>query len=102
VGIIEKDKEKTAFITQEGLFEFNGMLFGLCNAPATFQSLINLPLSGMLWNECLVYLDDIVITFEGRLREVNLKAKLTECSFLRKKGVIPRTCHFIATDPNVL
>jgi len=92
VGIAEKDKEKTAFITQEGLFEFNVTPFGLCNAPATFQSLMNLALSGMLWNECLVYLDDIVITFEGRLR---LKAKLTECSFLR-------TCHFIATDPNIL
>ena len=30
-----------AFYTQEGLFEFNVMLFGLCNAPATFQHLIN-------------------------------------------------------------
>jgi len=37
VGIAEKDKEKTAFATQEGLFEFNVMLFGLCNAPTTFQ-----------------------------------------------------------------
>ena len=32
VDIAEKDKEKTAFITQEGLFEFNVMPFGLCNA----------------------------------------------------------------------
>ena len=46
VGIVEKDKEKTAFITQEGLFEFNVMPFGLCNAPATFQRLMNLTLSG--------------------------------------------------------
>jgi len=90
VGIAEKDKAKTAFITQEGLFEFNVMPFGLCNAPATFQRLMNLTLSGMLWSECLVYLDDIIIfgrTFKehlehlasvlGRLREVGLKAKLT-------------------------
>ena len=36
-----KDREKTAFCTQEGLFEFNVMLFGLCNAPATFQRLMD-------------------------------------------------------------
>ena len=48
VGIAEKDKEKTAFTTQEGLFDFNVMPFGLC--PATFQCL----------TECLVYLDDIM------------------------------------------
>ena len=61
MGVAEKDKEKTAFITQEGLFEFNVMLFGLCNAPATFQRLMNLTLSGILWTECLVYLDDVII-----------------------------------------
>ena len=95
VDIAENDREKTAFITYDGLFEFNVMPFGLCNAPATFQRLMNLALSGMLWSECLVYLDDIIIfgrTFEehlshlasvlARLREVNLKAKLSKCNFL--------------------
>ena len=43
VGVAEEDKEKTAFITQEGLFEFNVMPFGLCNF-----SKINGPNSG--WN----------------------------------------------------
>ena len=47
VDIAENDKEKTAFITHDGLFEFNVMPFGLCNAPATFQTLMNLILSGM-------------------------------------------------------
>ena len=89
MDIAESDREKTAFITHDGLFEFYVMLFGLCNAPATFQRLMNLALSGMLWSECLVYLDDIIIfgrTFEEhlshlasmleRLREVNLKAAI--------------------------
>ena len=98
VDIAESDRKKTAFITHDGLFEFNVMPFGLCNAPATFQRLMNLALSGMLWSECLVYLDDIVIfgrTFEehlshlssvlARLRAVNMKAKLSKCNFLKEQ-----------------
>ena len=48
VGIAEKDKEKTAFATREGLFEFKLMPLGLCNTPATFQWLMNFTLAGML------------------------------------------------------
>ena len=39
VELEEEDRAKTAFCTNEGLFEFKVMPFGLCNAPATFQSL---------------------------------------------------------------
>ena len=55
-----KDREKTAFCTPEGLFEFNVMPFGLCNAPATFQRLMDSILAGLHWRSCLVYIDDIV------------------------------------------
>ena len=41
VGLHRDDKEKTAFCTSEGLYEFNVMLFGLCNGPAIYLSKVN-------------------------------------------------------------
>eukprot|EP00731_Ephydatia_muelleri_P034748 Em0075g1a len=61
VEMSEEDRAKTAFSTHEGLYEFKVMPFGLCNAPATFQRLMDLVLSGIQWSSCLVYIDDIVI-----------------------------------------
>ena len=47
VEVEEQDKEKTAFSTPKGHFEFNVMLFGLTNAPATFQRLMECVLAGL-------------------------------------------------------
>ena len=52
-------REKSAFTTHCGLFEFVRMPFGMCNAPATFQRLMQLILAGIEWKYCFVYLDDI-------------------------------------------
>ena len=61
VEVEPSDKQKTAFCTPEGLYEFNVMPFGLCNAPATFQRLMDMVLAGIQWSSCLVYLDDIIV-----------------------------------------
>ena len=55
------DWEKTAFVTQGGLYEFNVMSFRLVNTPATFERLMERVLRGNAWMECLVYLDDILV-----------------------------------------
>lgn len=54
-------KEKTAFVTADGLYEFNRMPFGLCNAPATFQRLMDRVLAELKWDQCLLYLDDVMV-----------------------------------------
>ena len=56
-----EDAGKTAFRTCDGLFEFTVMPFGLRNAPATFQRLMDVVLSGLKWNSVLVYMDDIMV-----------------------------------------
>ena len=55
VGMKEEDQEKTAFSSHVGLFQYNVMPFGLCNAPATFEAMMESLLSDMLWKGCLVY-----------------------------------------------
>ena len=64
------NKEKSAFISSLGLLQFKVMSFGLCNAPATFQRLMDKMLDGLKYKKCLVYIDDIVIfgkTFQETL-----------------------------------
>ena len=89
-------QEKTAFVTHSGLYEFKKMPFGLCNAPATFQRLMEAVLQGLARRTCMIYLDDILVfseTFEehvsrleevfDRLRRAGLRLKPKKCTFVR-------------------
>jgi len=67
VPVSEQDIDKTCFVTWKGIFGFRVLLFGLCNAPSTFQHLVDMALAVLTWEVCLAYLDDLVIfssTFE--------------------------------------
>lgn len=68
------DSHKTAFSTPYGHYEYSRMPFGLKNAPATFQRLMNTILTGLQGNELFVYLDDIVI-YAKSLQEHEQKIK---------------------------
>ena len=66
-------QEKTASVTHSGLYEFLVMAFRLCNAPTTFQQLMETVLAGLVGECCLVHLDDIFVigeTFEDHLNNL--------------------------------
>ena len=65
IRVHPNSQEKTAFITPQGLYEFRVMPFGLCNAPAVFQHLIQQVLQGLNPMDgpdfVSVYIDDVLI-----------------------------------------
>lgn len=70
VGVKENSKEKTAFVCPEGLYQFEVLPFGLCNAPSTFQKLADTVFYDLKWKKVLIYLDDIIVfskTFDEHL-----------------------------------
>jgi hypothetical protein len=78
IRIAEDDEWKTAFRTRYGLFEYRVMPFGLCNAPGTFQAMINKVLQELL-DECvIVYIDDILIYLEDEETHIALVKKVLE------------------------
>ena len=93
-----RDKHKMAFSTQFGHYEFNKMPFGLKNAPATFQHLMDVVLTGLRGISFFVYMDDIVLYAKNledhkvkfnelcsRLRKANLRVQVNKCEFLRQE-----------------
>ncbi|MCP4456719.1 MAG: hypothetical protein GY816_01625, partial [Cytophagales bacterium] len=109
VEVAPDDRPKTAFTTMGGLFQYCVMPFGLVNAPATYQRLMENVLRGLLWKKCFVFIDDVLVMGKdfqehlGNLREVferlrtaNLKLKLSKCSFCE-----PEICylgHILSKD----
>ena len=98
VPLEEDAKEKTAFSTGTGLWQFTVMPFGLCNAPATFERLMEQVLSGLPTSIALLYLDDILVpgrtfnqqienlrTVFQRLKSARLKLNPKKCILFRKE-----------------
>lgn len=118
VPVAKKDRAKTAFCTPFGLFEFNRMPFGLCNAPGTFQRLMERIFGAQHFQTLLLYLDDVIVFSStvdehlkrldavlSRLQQEKLKVKFEKCCFFRTEvnylgHVI--TEDGVATDPGKL
>ncbi|KAI3369216.1 hypothetical protein L3Q82_007450 [Scortum barcoo] len=98
VPVAEQDRPKTAFCTPFGLFEFNRMPFGLCNAPSTFQRMMQRMFGDQQGQSLLLYLDDIIVFSSSvkqhlqrlemvldQLQQEGLKAKFDKCAFFQQE-----------------
>ena len=99
VPMDEESKQYTAFtLGSIGLYECKSMPFGLCNAPPTFQRLMQNCLGELNFTYCLIYLDDVIVFSEmpeehlqrmqvvfDRLQEHSLKLKPSKCKVFKPK-----------------
>jgi len=98
IPLDERTAHKTAFLKRQGLWEFQVCPFGLTSMPATLQRVMNLILSGLSWQVCLCFLDDVIVyadTFHShllrlglvfdRIRAANLKLRPDKCHLFRTR-----------------
>ncbi|GJS18944.1 reverse transcriptase domain-containing protein [Tanacetum coccineum] len=99
IQMTKKDKEKTAFHTEEGVFCYTKMPFGLKNTGATYQRLVNSVFKEQIWVNLEAYVDDMVIKSRTKqyiikdieqtfstLRRINMKLNPKKCSFGMEEG----------------
>ena len=110
VPMAEESKQFTAFtLGSMGLFECDRMPFGLCNAPMTFQRLMQNCLGELNLTYCLIYLDDVIVYSKtpeehlqrmrvifDRLCEHGLKLKPTKCDLFRTELIY--LAHHVSKD----
>lgn len=96
--IHEDDREKTAFTTSSGTYQFTVMPFGLTGAPSAFCRAMNNTLQGLMWKCCLSFVDDIVVwapDFHSHLRALGqvfealdgngFTLKFSKCEFFQRE-----------------
>ena len=93
---------KDAFATRRCLYQFQVMPFGLCNAPATVERLMETVLAGLQWDICLIYLDDVIIygkNVDEMIRNLSLVFDRLSSAGLKLK---PRKCRLFAREVEYL
>ena len=95
----EEDQEKTVFVTSQGLYYYKVMPFGLKNAGATYQRLVNQMFSRQIGRNMEVYVDDMLMksrkaelhlddlreTFDA-LKRYQMRLNPTKCVFRVSSG----------------
>lgn len=102
VAMDPEDIAKTAFVVPFGLFEYTRLPFGLTNAPATFQRVMQRCLGDKCYSGVLIYLDDIIVyspDFETHLRHLSDVFSRLKAFGLKLK---PVKCHLLKTEVQYL
>ena len=85
VALDEEASQKLTFIVRNGLYRWKCMPFGLCNAPATFERLMEKVMRGLQWDIMLIYLDDVIVF--GRTVTEEIERLRVVFSRLRQAGL---------------
>ena len=98
IPLYPEHKERTAFITPHGLYQFKRCPFGFTNAPAKFQRTMNMIFNEGLYKKCVIYIDDILVFGKtpieltenlhwvfNKCREFQIKLKESKCQFFEEK-----------------
>jgi len=98
VGMTEDAKQKSAFATPSGFYQFKCMPFGLSNAPSTFERLMEKVLVGLQWQVCLIYLDDIIIYSRSCVEHVSRLEEVLKRIAGAGLKLKPKKCHFFCKE----
>lgn len=96
IPLLKTHRDRTAFITPQGMFQFKRCPFGFTNSPACFQRAMNTIFKEGIYKRCVIYIDDILVFGQteaemisnlvwvlNKSREFNIKLKRTKCKFLQ-------------------
>lgn len=92
ISMAKEAREKTAFRTEDGHFQFCRMPFGLCNAPASFQRLVNALFANLKGIHLQVFIDDICLASKTSEEHLGLLKKVLE--LLIEANICARNCSF--------
>ncbi len=98
VPLTERAKQICSFRCPFGFFRYTHMPFGIMNAPAAFQRMMDVVLRGITWRHCMVYMDDVIIYSSSwsdhmshitsvlqRIQDAGLTVGLSKCHFGKKE-----------------
>jgi len=118
ISVAAEDRDETTFTSQTGFFRFLWLPLGLVNAPASFQRALDIILSGLRWQKCLVYLDVVIVfswTVEDHIRHLcevllmlekaDVSLKLSKCHLFQQEveclGHVVRPGQLLVNPKNI-
>ena len=101
VPMDEESKQYTAFtLGSMGLYECESMPFGLCNAPPTFQRLMQNCLGELNLTYCLIYLDDVIVFYETPEEHLHRMCVVFDCLQEHGLKLKPSKCDVFKSEIN--
>lgn len=98
IKMSEDSIHKTAFITEDGHYEFLRLPFGLANAPSCFQRMMNKVVGNHRFGKIILYLDDVLISSETIHENLHLLEKILKIFLENGLTINLKKCHFFKTD----